>query len=307
MKQPASDGPRTRGQTSTPAEGDGGDALTGESPSLLERFDPTGSARRMTHRVRLLTSWPLRPVLRVLGANPNDVDQLARLSRRVQRNMDDLDRRARLLCPLGWLLFERGPDEAYAEAADLVDAGEVEAAEHVLCAAWNEDRAALLRGPLHQIMDIYELPDDDDFVEDTIAFERCQEIQEAMELHLAGHYRGAIHITLAQLDGIAADFAHNGRGLFARNGFDVTDELTAVGHPANLAQIRRLLTLGCPTATLDGRLLRHGIVHGRELRYGTEFNSTKALIALLGLIVFCKARHSHQPVQQEETSHPRAS
>jgi hypothetical protein len=246
--------------------------------------------------MRALTTPALRPLLRVLGAPEGELDNLASLTRRVQRNMDDLERRLRLLAPLGWLVFEGGPDEAYQQAADLLEGGDSEAAERVLCDAWNEDRAALLRGPLHQVMDLYELPEDDALVEDTIPFERCQEIKEAVDLHLAGRYRGAIHISLAQLDGIAADCAENGRGLFARDGLTVTDNSTAVGHPANLAQMRRLLTRHCPSTTRNGRLLRHGIVHGRELGYGTATNSTKALVTLLGLILFCRASLSPSPL-----------
>ncbi len=253
---------------------------------LLERLDPPGEARRATRAVMALTSRPARALLRVLGADASDVDSLGELSRQVHRNMDDLARQERLLCPLGWMVFERSPSDAYVAAADLVERGRVDDAEELLCAAWNADRAALLRGPLHQVMGLYTLPDDDDLVEGTIAFHRSQEIGEAVALHLEGRYRGAIQIALSQMDGIAADLSPRRRGLFSRGGLELTDEATAVGHPANLAQMQRLLTERCPDTTTLGRLLRHGIIHGRELGYATEVNSTKALVALLALIVF---------------------
>lgn len=138
-------------------------------------------------------------------------------------------------------------------------------------------------------MGLYTLPDDDDLVEATIAFHRSQEIGEALALYLEGRYRGAIQIALSQMDGIAADLSPRGRGLFSRGGLELTDEATALGHPANLAQMRRLLTEHCPKTTTQGRLLRHGIIHGRELGYATEVNSTKALVALLALILFGRA------------------
>lgn len=257
---------------------------------LVERLDPDGKARLMTRAVRLMTVRPGRMLLRALAADALDVENLRSLSRQVHLNMSDLERQERLLCPLGWIVFERSPPDAYRRAADLVEQGRVDEAEKVLSDGWNADRAAALRGPLHQVMRLYELPEDDDLIEGTVAFQRAQEIQEAVGLHLDGRHRGAIMIALAEMDGIAADLSPDGRSLFKRrDGFELVDDRTAVGHPANLEQLRMLLTERCPTTTTRGRLLRHGILHGRELCYATEVNSTKVLVALAALIAFGRA------------------
>jgi hypothetical protein len=61
------------------------------------------------------------------------------------------------------------------------------------------------------------------------------------------------------------------------------------------------MAAGCPTTEVSGRLLRHGIVHGRELAYGTRANSTKAFAALLALIVWAQpiARNRLERQRQE--------
>lgn len=91
-----------------------------------------------------LTGRPGRALLRVLGADASDAsdaDGLGELSRQVHRNMHDpLAHEERLLWPLGWMVFERSPSDAYVAAADLVEKGRVDDAEELLCAAWNADR-----------------------------------------------------------------------------------------------------------------------------------------------------------------------
>jgi hypothetical protein len=53
------------------------------------------------------------------------------------------------------------------------------------------------------------------------------------------------------------------------------------------------MTAKCATTEVDGRLLRHGILHGRELGYGTLRNSTQALATLLAIITWA------QPIARE--------
>jgi hypothetical protein len=40
---------------------------------------------------------------------------------------------------------------------------------------------------------------------------------------------------------------------------------------------------------VTGKLSRHGILHGRELRYDTQMNSTKALVLLAAVIEWAQA------------------
>jgi hypothetical protein len=111
-----------------------------------------------------------------------------------------------------------------------------------------------------------------------------------------------IPIVLAQMDGIANDVG--ARSFFTRrNGqsaAQVTDDTTMAGHPETLLALSQMMTEGCPTTETSGRLLRHGILHGRELGYGTRVNSTKAFAALLALVVWA------QPVARERLERLRA-
>jgi hypothetical protein len=69
---------------------------------------------------------------------------------------------------------------------------------------------------------------------------------------------------------------------------DVSDETTLAGHPQALLALAKLMTERCDQTETRGRLLRHGIMHGRELGYGTRRNSTQALATLLAVITWAQ-------------------
>jgi hypothetical protein len=119
-------------------------------------------------------------------------------------------------------------------------------------------------------------------------------IHEAVDNHREGRYASAVAIALTQIDGVVADFSDEGHVFFSRHRntgeprANLTDDETLAGHPAALAALVRLMTQRCDTTEIDGRLLRHGILHGRELAYGTRRNSTQILATLLAVITWAQ-------------------
>lgn len=93
-----------RGRASSGAASRGGcpqhaptsEAMSADRPrrDLLDRFDPGGTARRMTRAIRLITAGPGRVVLRALGAGSDDVENLRTLSRQAHLKIRDLARRS---------------------------------------------------------------------------------------------------------------------------------------------------------------------------------------------------------------------
>jgi hypothetical protein len=265
--------------------------------SHADRLDPGGEFRSRLADLEALASSPLRGFLRLLGVKA-ELEEITTLGARTHAMFADLERAAEVLSPLGWLVFEYSPAETYARAADLVEEGNADEAEALIVEDWNEQDALKLRWSVHRVQNLYrDAAPDSEFDDEKLAaigHERARLIDEAIESHRAEHYAAAISIALAQMDGIVADFSPEGAVLFSRDRHTgdpratVTDEVTLAGHPAGLRALARMLTQRCDTTELSSRLLRHGIAHGRELRFDTLTNSTKALAALLGVITWAQ-------------------
>ncbi len=71
---------------------------------------------------------------------------------------------------------------------------------------------------------------------------------------------------------------------------NLLDEETLAGHPLGLQALSKLMSKRVETTSATGELLRHGILHGRELAYDTHVNSTKAWAALFAVIDGVKKR-----------------
>jgi hypothetical protein len=257
-----------------------------------DRLDPGGETRRQMQGMAALTRGPWASLLRAAGVDDEVIEEAKRLSAEGIRSLTGLNERASLLSSIGWPLFELSIADGYNTAATLVAQGRQEEAEALLVQAWNgETGLTFLKMAAHRVWTLYDV----DGKEYEIARERALLIDEALALHREGRYVAVIPIVLAQMDGIANDMS--ARSFFTRrNGqsaAQVTDDTTLAGHPETLLALSQMMTEGCPTTETSGRLLRHGILHGRELGYGTRENSTKAFVALLALIVWA------QPVARE--------
>ena len=186
------------------------------------------------------------------------------------------------------------------KAAQFVKAGKIDEAEEVIVGRWNENDAIGLRFSVHRVKNLYRVSTAEyqDRDEPDIGHARAVLINEAIENHRDGRYASAISIALAQIDGIVCDFSAEAQPFFNKNRktgaprATTVDADTLAGHPEALTALHRLLTQKCPTTETSGRLLRHGIMHGRELGYGNLRNSTQALATLLMVITWA------QPIAQ---------
>jgi hypothetical protein len=199
-----------------------------------------------------------------------------------------LARASALLGPLGWTVAsDRLVDGTYAKAVALVDAGgDASAIDEVMTAAWsNRVTLSSTYGPLHWLYG----PEDKSI---DLMIARIALLDQALEHHLRGDYAAAVLIVLSQIDGITLDATSNKHGCFIRpDGLPLEDNATIAGLPGNLSAARKVILKDRWETTMDGRLERHPIVHGRELAYGTEANSCKAFGLLGSMIEFLRARY----------------
>jgi hypothetical protein len=205
---------------------------------------------------------------------------------------------ADVLSPLGWPPLEQSNTDAYKNAADLTRSGKEQEAIDLIVDSWNENDALMLRQSVQRVQGLYSISGTEypRLGRPDVGHQRAVLIMEAHENHLEGRYASAISLVFSQVDGITADFSDEGYAFFSRirgkaePRATLTDDSTFAGHPQALKAIAVSLTEQCKTTETKGRLLRHGIIHGRELGYGTKENSTKALVTLLALITFVEKK-----------------
>lgn len=265
--------------------------------SREDRLDPDAVSRRHAQGLRGLAGPPWAGFLRALGVNDELLAEARSLLDGHDARFARLDVDTEVLAAHGWLLFELSPDAAYRDAAALIRDGRVEEAEQLIVDAWNASDCSLLRLAVHRVDGLYfdvaaEYDTDPDGLE--VGHSRAALIREALECHRATNYAAAVTLALAQIDGIVADFSDGGHSFFARDRAthepraNLTDDTTLAGHPGALLALARMLTEKCHRTETSGRLLRHGIMHGRELGYGSLRNSTQALATLLAVIVWAQ-------------------
>ncbi len=254
---------------------------------LSDRLDPGGKLADQMRGFELLTRGPGRLLLRVLGVKKADLDNGASIIAGYRQLLSDTNMSGAALPDLGWPVFELSPTSPYAHAAALVKAGDPASADRVLCHAWNDDDGILLKMAVHRVRTLYmDLDPESPDPLGPVGEARASLIQEGLDLHRKGAYAGAILITLSQMDGIAHDFG--GQSFFRKAGTPTVDSETLAGHPESLAAVAKLMIAHYPDTSLSGRLGRHGIVHGRELTFANEINSTKALVTLLAVITWAQ-------------------
>ena len=116
-------------------------------------------------------------------------------------------------------------------------------------------------------------------------------MREALEDYAEGRYASAVMLTLSQIDGIVHDMTgKDARSFFASGAkaAHLTDHDTLAGHPSGLAVLARLFNKDRRTTSVDGDLRRHGIIHGRELEFGSKRNAIKTFVALFSVIEWAR-------------------
>lgn len=101
-------------------------------------------------------------------------------------------------------------------------------------------------------------------------------IKAALEDHKSKKYYSSIPIFLMMVDGAVSDFANTG---FAAEKTNVEAWDSLVGHSQGLNKLKEIYTRNRTKTTTDPIYLpyRNGILHGRDLNFGNEYVSCKAL------------------------------
>ena len=192
-----------------------------------------------------------------------------------------------LFYPLGWAPSGSVPDSVYAHALETYrESGDLDAAEQVLVQGWND--GGYLASLLNRVLS---LGAGDARLTD-VAHDRYRLVRIGLEHHEKGEYAASIPILLAQAEGIVFDVTDGKFGLFSRLGDreHLADDSTLAGMAVGVAALQRLIAAPVNETGSTGRLVRHGIMHGRELGYDTLLNSTKALVFLIAIVELSQPR-----------------
>jgi hypothetical protein len=130
----------------------------------------------------------------------------------------------------------------------------------------------------------------------------------AWEHHQKGAYEASVPIVLAQVDGITHDATAcaetpTGRSSFSTNPArqaDVADNETLAGIEHGLPAVRDRYSEQCVSSGARGTAKRHGVMHGRELRYDTRINSTKSFVLLLAIWEWASRRLAAEAARRKE-------
>lgn len=116
-------------------------------------------------------------------------------------------------------------------------------------------------------------------------------LDKALEHHSRGEYEASVLIVLSQIDGITLQFTESKHGFFIRaKPHDFVDDATLAGMPEVLLPVWRHVNQAGYATSMSGAFQRHPIMHGTQLAFGTEANSTKAFALLAGVIDWLKPK-----------------
>ena len=251
----------------------------GTPKSYQDRLDSDGTLLQAEQMARLLRNPIVRGLFRLTGGSTAAVQEEAeRVVAQMRGLVSSLDADAAVLGELGWCMHSNAMPDDYRGAARLARSGRTEEAEQLLVEAWNTPER--LRTLTKRIITLYD-------PEDARRHLRWLALDEALSCHEAGFYRGAIGIVLPLIEGIVDDVTPDDRDTrFYRRGTAdrLSDDETLAGHPLSLPVLSRIMGKSQSVTAATGELTRNGILHGKELDYGTRANSTKALVALIAAV-----------------------
>lgn len=258
------------------------------SDDLLERIRarlPGGAARDAQLVRDLVKDHPFLSVIGLLLGGES-ARHLVELVAAEDQQVRVLAHALHELPSLGWAISSYVPVDAYREILEAhADERVVDDLDTALDDAWN---ASPILGALPARIGALGAGDDD---LRGIAEERARLVGLAWKHHLNEAYEASVPIVLAQVDGITHDAttgtgAPSGRSFFSMNSSRqaiVADDETLAGIEHGLPAVRRWYSERFVSSGARGTTNRHGVLHGRELRYDTRINSTKSFVLLLAV------------------------
>lgn len=251
---------------------------------LVRAVDPTGETQKMLQAAKFVMRVPgAKWLLRNRGV---DVDALTGSIEGFEGAQRTVAAAIRAFAPLGWAPSGAMPLDGYAAALEALVADGQDAAEQVLVAAWDDGNR--LNRPVWQ-MGILGQPEREYH---NLFSSRSELLGKAYAHHRSGAYEASVPIVLAQVEGFVADVT-GGKLFFTRRpdkAADVLDDTAIVSLHEALPVVRDYFSKGMDHTADEGSLSRHGILHGRELGYGTYINSVKAFVLLQALVEWAQPR-----------------
>lgn len=276
----------------------GDDGTTDEQArAILEKvLDPDGTARNTRREINELLASPwFRAIAPELVAEIGP--ELIERSARMERDLDVQIRASREFSARGWAISSSSRTKDYDRALAALDAGDDERAEQLLVELHARDEWRFTR-PADQIR-MMAAPDAERERQKYGA--RADLLYRACEHHRAGAYEASVPIVLAQIEGLTADVT-GGRLFFStderrRAAIVENDSLATLSW--SLPVVRAAFSTGQHETVVHSRgLSRHGILHGRDLGYGTELVSTKCFVLLAAVVEWAQVELRRQGEQR---------
>jgi hypothetical protein len=248
---------------------------------FVRRMSSPGGLTRPEQK-ELLANPFIRGVASIAGVDLRRLDE--EFSENDRENVAWL-RAAAELTRFGWTPSKRGPHRhAYVEAVEIWESThDPGAVDQCLARWWNDQDMVYLKaayGPMTTLAGRHEPTRD-------LLLARDRLVRRAFEHHAAGDYEASVMILLAQIDGLVLEFTNEKFGFFWRASSVVfVDDETVAGMELVLSRVWKAVSTPVHGSSQSSEFLRHGILHGRLLGFGTRVNSTKAFALLGGVIEY---------------------
>lgn len=204
-----------------------------------------------------------------------------------------------ILAPRGWVVYGRWPAAETTRIVGLARRGATDdEIDQAVTKLWHTHGEVWLRNVAIPLRRYGRLIHHEFQVQQ---FQRANLVDQAVKCHFAGYYAAATLLTYAQIDGLTRDIT--GATFFSDSQNDpYIDDTTLAGIEGNLPVVRRFFSESVTETGFHGKLSRHGATHGRDLSFGTQATSTKALVLLGALIEYLEER-SQGVARQRKREH----
>lgn len=191
----------------------------------------------------------------------------------------------------GWIIYDSINTVFIQEVIKTFDESGYDRAEEKILEFYNTDSGNWLEKYSHSINEFRD---------------RSDMISEALENHYNKKYFSSVPLFLVIADGIVNDFTKS-KGFFAE-GTNVDAWDCLVGANDGLKKLKNLYYISRKKKNIDIIKLpyRNGIIHGRDLNYGNEYNSCKCIVLLMAIADWIKSKttESYRKEKYEKDINP---
>jgi hypothetical protein len=188
----------------------------------------------------------------------------------------------------GWAAHESMNVEVSKRAVEAAEAGDSNAGEEILIAHYDINQVDFVLFRCKWMGDFSQ---------------RWELAQRAKEDYLAERYYAAVPLILMVIDGFVNDIAQTG---FFTDRTDMTAWDSIAGHSSGLKKLGEIFNASRTKTTTDTISLpyRHGIIHGRDLGYGSKAVAAKCWAALSAIADWAVARERNKTSKPKKAEKP---